>query len=170
LLAKEYPIQSKHWSKKYDRHFKKYSKRYFGPHFNWLWFKSQGIAESGLQNHSTSHRNAKGIMQILPSTFKEIKKNNPHFLDISSARWNIAAGIYYDKLLYRRLDKKWRPLSENDQLYFMFAGYNAGFARISRALGKVKGNKRKKSWKTVQYYLPNETQRYVKRIRQLVIK
>jgi len=33
---------------KYDPVFKKYSKRYFGPAFDWKYFKAQGFAESGL--------------------------------------------------------------------------------------------------------------------------
>ena len=48
------PLQSDKWTDKYDRHFKKYSKRYFGPHFEWRWFKSQGIAESNLKPDATS--------------------------------------------------------------------------------------------------------------------
>jgi len=33
--------------KKFDRHFSKYSKRYFGPAFDWRFFKAQAVAESG---------------------------------------------------------------------------------------------------------------------------
>ncbi len=33
----------------FDRHFSKYSKRYFGPAFDWRYFKAQAIAESRLQ-------------------------------------------------------------------------------------------------------------------------
>ena len=33
----------------FDRHFSMYSKRYFGPAFDWRYFKAQAIAESRLQ-------------------------------------------------------------------------------------------------------------------------
>ena len=34
--------------KKYDPYFSKYSKRYFGPGFDWRHFKAQAVAESRL--------------------------------------------------------------------------------------------------------------------------
>ena len=75
----DHPVDSIHWTDKYDRHFKKYSKRYFGPLFNWQWFKAQAIAESALNNDAKSHVGARGLMQIMPDTFKDINKINPHF-------------------------------------------------------------------------------------------
>ena len=42
------PVDSDKWTDEYDRHFRKYSKRYFGPLFDWHWFKAQAIAESNL--------------------------------------------------------------------------------------------------------------------------
>jgi len=91
------------WTNKYDKHFRKNAKHYFGPSFDWRWFKAQAIAESGLKADAESKYGASGIMQILPSTYEDIKKKNPGFKDIHTPRWNIAAGIYYDRQLY----KKW---------------------------------------------------------------
>ena len=39
-------------------------------------------------------------MQIMPKTFEEIKEKNPIFNNVYVPRWNIAAGIYYDKKMY----------------------------------------------------------------------
>ena len=89
----DHPVHSGKWTDKYDRHFKKYSKRYFGPLFNWHWFKAQAIAESALNKDAKSHVGALGIMQIMPGTFKDITKKNPHVTRIESPKWNIAAGI-----------------------------------------------------------------------------
>ncbi|MBW2608841.1 MAG: transglycosylase SLT domain-containing protein [Deltaproteobacteria bacterium] len=134
--AEEFPkVHSKHWTAKYDRYFRKYTKRYFGPGFDWKWFKAQAIAESNLNNNARSWVNAKGIMQIMPRTFNEIKKKNPSFIDIDEPRWNIAAGIYYDKTIY----KKWMaPRPFVDRMSFTFAGYNAGFNNIVKAQKECK--------------------------------
>jgi len=123
-------VTSKRWTTKYDTYFRKYTKRFFGAGFDWKWFKAQAIAESNLKEDAKSWVNAKGIMQLMPSTFHEIKKKNPLFADIDEPRWNIAAGIYYDKKLYRKWKAR-RPFV--DKMSFTFASYNAGFTKILKA-------------------------------------
>ena len=159
--AAEQRVDSDKWPRQYDRHFKKYSKRYFGPHYDWHWFKAQGIAESRLKPTAKSHRGAVGLMQILPSTYAEIKQKNPYFRDIESPRWNIAAGIFYDRELYRR----WQQQSEQERLYLAFASYNAGYGRIRRDYKRAPGPVT--SWQHIEPYIPLETQHYVSRIREL---
>ena len=90
------------WTDRYDAHFRKYAKHYFGPGMDWRWFKAQAIAESGLKPDARSKSGARSIMQIMPGTFREIQKKNTHLKDVDSPRWNIAAGIYYDRQLYRK--------------------------------------------------------------------
>jgi soluble lytic murein transglycosylase-like protein len=158
----DYPVDSSKWTTKYDRHFKKYSKRYFGPLFNWQWFKAQAIAESGLNDEAKSHVGALGLMQIMPDTFDEISKKNPHFTKVESPKWNIAAGIYYNRTLYRKFTKT----SAQDKLYMTFASYNAGYGRILNA-SKRTGNK-EKNWDEIEPFLPKETRGYVRRIRKLM--
>lgn len=127
----EFPkVTSRKWTTRYDQYFRKYTKRFFGAGFDWKWFKAQGIAESNLRQDAKSWINAKGIMQIMPRTFHEIKKKNPSFVDINEPRWNIAAGIYYDRRLFRKWKAR-RPLG--DKMNFTFASYNAGFRTIVRA-------------------------------------
>jgi soluble lytic murein transglycosylase-like protein len=127
----EFPrVTSRRWTTKYDQYFSKYTKRFFGAGFDWKWFKAQAIAESNLRHDARSWVNAKGIMQIMPKTFHEIKKKNPSFVDINEPRWNIAAGIYYDRQLFRKWKAK-RPL--DDKMNFTFASYNAGFRNIVKA-------------------------------------
>ncbi len=123
-------VTSKKWTNKYDQYFKKYTKRYFGAGFEWKWFKALAIAESNLKANAKSWVNAKGIMQLMPKTFHEIKKKNPSFVDINEPRWNIAAGIYYDCHLF----KKWRAKRPfKDKISFTLASYNAGFRNIVKA-------------------------------------
>lgn len=116
---------------KYDRYFAKYSKRFFGPLFDWRHFKAQAIAESRLDANATSRVGAVGIMQIMPRTYREIVRQSaaihgPH----QHPRWNIAAGIYYDRKMWQLWQAK-RPFQ--DRLNFMFGSFNAGKGTILRA-------------------------------------
>ena len=156
-------IETGKWPDKYDRHFRKYSKRYFGPHFNWRWFKSQAIAESNLNPAAASPVGARGIMQIMPETFDEIKQQNPTFSALDDPRWNIAAGIFYDRQLYR----KWRnPLPSEERLFLAFSSYNAGYGRVLKAVKRTR--KENYSWVEVKKHLPAETRGYVSRIAVLM--
>ncbi len=159
-------VKHKHWTNDYDRHFRKYTKHYFGPHFDWHWFKAQGIAESGLRPNASSSAGARGLMQILPSTDEEIKEKNPHFTNIEDPRWNIAAGIFYDRMLYRRWKK---GLPTEQRLSFALASYNAGYGNVNKAYRRAKGKLGEvKRWKQVAPYAPSETRHYVKRIKGLM--
>lgn len=116
---------------KYDRYFSKYSKRFFGPAFDWHYFKAQAIAESQLDPQAKSPVGAAGIMQIMPRTYEEILHKNPKIKGSRmQPRWNIAAGIYYDRQIWN-LWKAPRPF--RDRLRFMFGSYNAGKGNILKA-------------------------------------
>ncbi|MCG7897047.1 MAG: transglycosylase SLT domain-containing protein [Candidatus Thiodiazotropha weberae] len=160
-------VKHDHWSDRYDNYFRKYTKHYFGPHIDWHWFKAQGIAESGLQPKALSSAGAKGIMQILPATYQEIKEDNPHFTHIEEPRWNIAAGIYYDRMLYR----KWKKgLPTEERLAFALGSYNAGYGNVLRAYRKaIKAHGEVKNWSQVETYAPGETRHYVRRIKALMV-
>lgn len=122
------PINDRRWTTKYDTYFNKYSKRYFGPGFEFRWFKAQGMAESALKADAESWVGAKGIMQVMPATFAEIKQHNKYIIgDLADPRWNIEAGIYYDHRLFNSWKSK-RPFK--DRLAFMFASYNAGMGNV----------------------------------------
>jgi membrane-bound lytic murein transglycosylase F len=153
------------WTDKYDTHFRKYSKHYFGPGFDWRWFKAQAIAESGLNPRAHSKSGARGLMQIMPSTYREIQQKNPHMKDLDSPRWNIAAGIYYDRTLYRRWQS---PPPGEERLYFSFGSYNAGYSRIRNTLRKL--DPPVATWEQVEHHVPGQTRHYVRRIRGLMNK
>src|SRR6059058_3268080 len=85
---------------RYDPAFRKYTKRYFGPAFDWKYFKAQGFAESGLKANATSWVGARGVMQLMPSTYQEIASHRPEFGPIDQPEWNIAAGIMHDRYLW----------------------------------------------------------------------
>ncbi len=158
-------VSHKHWPRSFDPYFKKYAKHYFGVGVDWRWFKAQGIAESGLNPKARSRTGAVGIMQILPSTYADIKKRNPALGALEEPRWNIAAGIQYDRYLYKR----WIQRIPKNRFPFMFASYNAGLGAINKAWRKARRKRGKViRWKQVAPHVPRETRRYVRRIQELM--
>jgi len=154
---------------RYDDTFRKYSKRYFGPGFDWRHFKAQGLAESNLDPNAQSWVGARGIMQLMPSTYQEVRTKNPSMANIDDPEWNIAAGIYYDRKLWRL----WESDSvESDRLPFMFASYNAGRLTILRAQDTARTHALDhRTWKSIESVAPRlrrwrhtETLDYVRRI------
>ena len=117
-------------SDKYDDTFRKYTKRSFGPGFDWRVFKAQGMAESNLNPDARSGVGARGIMQLMSSTFQEVRSRNPDLGKIDDPEWNIAAGIAYNRQLWMQ----WKPDSDDRHLLeFMFGSYNAGRGILLRA-------------------------------------
>ncbi|HEU0198146.1 MAG TPA: transglycosylase SLT domain-containing protein [Nevskiaceae bacterium] len=160
VLAEPAPVNAPHWPASYDHYFRKYTKHYFGPFWDWRWFKAQAIVESTLERGAQNPSGAVGLMQILPSTYAEIRQSNQHFGPITEPRWNIAAGIYYDHYLYSQ--PLWSPLRGTLRLMASFAAYNAGFGRASQAYEQTP--KPITAWAQMAPRLPLQTQDYVKRI------
>ena len=159
--------------KKFDMYFTKYSKRYFGPGFDWRYFKAQAVAESRLKETAKSRVGALGVMQIMPRTFQEIKQKNPTIKGTSAQpRWNIAAGIYYDRIIWNDW-KAERPLE--DRLNFMFGSYNAGKRNILKAQKMARKNGLNPNlWESIEPTLPKitgknskETINYVTKINRI---
>jgi membrane-bound lytic murein transglycosylase F len=166
-------LTSKAWTNEYDSHFRKYTKRYFGAGFNWHWFKSQGIAESGLRNDAVSHAGAVGIMQIMPTTYEEIHRKSPYLSagTLHDPRWNIAAGIFYDRVLYKRWKRSLEHAPVDENLYLTFASYNAGYGKMSRVVTQVKQEKGNSgNWDDIKRFAPSQTRHYVSRIKFLMGK
>jgi len=115
---------------RYDNSFRKYSKRFFGPGFDWRVFKAQAMAESGLDPLATSRVGARGMMQLLPSTYAAVRSNNPELGAIDDPDCNIAAGIFHDRQLWNG----WASASdEQHRDRFTFGSYNAGMMTVLRA-------------------------------------
>jgi membrane-bound lytic murein transglycosylase F len=154
---------------RYDPHFRKYTKRYFGPAFDWRLFKAQGMAESGLDTAARSRAGARGIMQLMPSTFEAIQSRAPGLVSIDDPEMNIAAGIRHNRELWRLWPEAATPL---DQRRFMFASYNAGRSTILRAQGVARAtNLDPHVWPSIEVVAPRvrrwrqrETLRYLRTI------
>jgi membrane-bound lytic murein transglycosylase F len=115
---------------RFDPHFRKYTKRFFGPAFDWRHFKAQGLAESGLDAAARSRNGARGIMQLMPATLALIRSRAPDHGSVDDPELNIAAGIKHNRAMWGMWDRAATPL---DRRRFMFASYNAGLMTILRA-------------------------------------
>jgi membrane-bound lytic murein transglycosylase F len=154
---------------RYDDTFRKYSKRYFGPGFDWRIFKAQAMAESNLNPSARSHVGARGLMQLMPKTYREIQTKNREFGVITDTEWNIAAGIYYDRQLWQQ----WEPDTASDQRHrFVLGSYNAGRGTVLRARKLAHGDQLDPAhWTSIETVAPKvprwrhgETIGYVKKI------
>lgn len=155
---------------RYDDTFRKYSKRFFGVGYDWRLFKAQGLTESNLDPAATSWVGARGVMQLMPSTFLAIQTQNPQFLSIDDDEWNIAAGVYHDRELWRL----WRDdsVDAGDHHRFMFGSYNAGRVTILRAQGVARARALDpRLWSSIEMVAPSvrrwrqaETLAYVRKI------
>ncbi len=128
-------VKRRHPTTRYDVYFKKYTKRYFGPGFDWRLFKAQSMAESDLIPTAKSHVGARGLMQLMPATYAQIKSTRPQYESIDEPEWNIAAGILHDKGLWITWTKK---VPDDERPHFMMASYNAGDGTIRRAQSAAK--------------------------------
>ena len=156
---------------RYDDLFRKYSKRFFGVGYDWRYFKAQGMAESNLDSAARSYVGARGIMQLMPSTFAQIQSRRTEFESIDHVEWNIAAGILHDRYLWQR----WKELGIDDERRrFMFGSYNAGEGPILRARGMARQRELDAhAWASIEQVAPEvqrwryrETLGYVKKIQR----
>jgi soluble lytic murein transglycosylase-like protein len=118
-----------------------------------------------------SYVGARGIMQLMPTTFAEIQSRRPELESIDHVEWNIAAGIMHDRYLWRR----WKDLGVDDERRrFMFASYNAGEGPILRARGMARARQLDAhAWASIEQVAPEvrrwryrETLGYVKKIQR----
>lgn len=137
---------------RFDDYFRKYSKRFFGPAFDWRLFKAQGMAESGLSPTAVSTRGARGVMQLMPATYRDVQLKNKDFGDLGMPEWNIAAGIWYARQLWT----SWTDAAEKIHLReFMLGSYNAGRMPLTRAQAiAIERKLNPKKWASIEAVAP----------------
>jgi soluble lytic murein transglycosylase-like protein len=109
-------------------------------------------------------------MQLMPSTYGQIRSAIPRFGTIDNPEWNIAAGILHDRDLWTLYSP---DVDELERWHFVFAGYNAGEGTINRARRTALAAKLdNRTWPNIERVAPKverwryaETLDYVKRIR-----
>ncbi|MBL8201618.1 MAG: lytic transglycosylase F [Chromatiales bacterium] len=101
--------------------FRRYSDQYG---MDYLLMAAQGFQESGLDQSVKSQVGAIGVMQVMPTTGKELKVG-----DISKIEPNIHAGVKYIRWVVDTYYKD-EPMDRLNKGLFAFASYNAGPGRI----------------------------------------
>jgi soluble lytic murein transglycosylase-like protein len=109
-----------------------------------IWIKAVINAESAGNRAAVSPKGAKGLMQLMPDTWHELREKHGLGEDVFNTRDNILAGTAYLRFLFDRFGMEG-----------FVAAYNAGPKRYEDHLQKGKT-------------LPVETQIYVQRVRQLL--
>lgn len=146
---------------KISDHFRKYGAKY---DIDWLLMTAQGYQESKLNQAARSKVGAIGVMQVMPSTGKQMNVG-----DIRKVEPNIHAGVKYVRWMIDNFyqDEQMTPL---DKALFAFASYNAGPARITRLrqLAAQRGYKPNVWFANVEYLVAekigSETVTYVSNI------
>ena len=106
----------------YDELVRKYSDHYG---FDWRLVTAQMYQESKFNPEAKSHIGARGLMQLMPRTAKEMGVK-----DISDPASSIRGGVKYLDWLRDRFDA---DLVISDRLWFTLAAYNAGAGHVQDA-------------------------------------
>lgn len=130
----------------YDNVVKEYAKE-IG--WDWRLLKSLIYQESMFNPDNESWTGASGLMQLMPSTAKELGVKN-----IRDPKENIRAGVKYLKQMY----SYWDHIPDTIQrIKFAMASYNSGYAHVKDAQKlAIKNHKDSLSWDNgVDFYLLN---------------
>jgi len=132
---------------KYKPVIKKYSKRYG---FDWRLITAQIMQESKFKEQARSPVGARGLMQLMPETAKDISRELDILYILKNPRENIAAGIYHLKKQYAYF-----PNADfTNRTKLSLASYNCGIGRIFDAQEIARFFQRSPNkWKYIRVYL-----------------
>jgi len=106
------------------QYFRKYSDKYG---MDYLLMMAEGYQESALNQQAKSQVGAVGVMQVMPSTGKDMNVG-----DISQEEPNIHAGVKYFSTTMKRLYGDEPNMDDLNKVLFTFAAYNCGPARVKQ--------------------------------------
>lgn len=118
--------------KKAVTHFKTYGDKY---DFDYLMLAALAYQESRLDQNLKSKAGAVGVMQILPATAKD---QNVNISGIEKLDPNIHAGTKYLRFMADRYFPEDGELDVLNRMFFTFASYNAGPARVAKLRREAK--------------------------------
>jgi membrane-bound lytic murein transglycosylase MltF len=103
--------------------FRKYGDKY---ELDYLLMIAQGYQESRLDQNARNPSGAIGVMQVLPSTGRDMKVG-----DITKLEPNIHAGLKYIRFMMNQFYAR-EPMDPLNKGLFTFASYNAGPGRMAQ--------------------------------------
>ena len=106
----------------YDELVQRYAERF---DFDWRLIVAQMYQESQFLPDAESPAGARGLMQLLPATAREVGVDDPF-----DPEAGIRGGVTYLDSLRRRFDN---DLAPRERTWFALAAYNIGYARVQRA-------------------------------------
>ncbi|MEJ2179642.1 MAG: transglycosylase SLT domain-containing protein, partial [Gammaproteobacteria bacterium] len=114
----------------YDGFAKEYADIY---HFDWRMIVAQMYQESRFNPNARSWAGARGLMQVMPRTAKQLGIKN-----IKDPKQSVEAGVKYLDWLRDRFDSE---LPVKDRMWFTLAAYNAGAGHVhdARTLARQMG-------------------------------
>ena len=85
--------------------------------------KAQILAESGFNPKAVSPCGAKGLMQLMPETAKEMTTvdHGPQTADLFDPETNIELGVKYDRWIFDHFQE---ISNKDERMKFMLAAYN----------------------------------------------
>ena len=115
----------------YDKIVKKYSDEY---DFDWRLVVAQMFQESTFNPKAKSWVGARGLMQVMPDTGKQVGEKN-----LFDPETSVRAGLKYLEWLHRKFEDK--GISPENMMWFTLASYNAGLGHVYDAqdLAEEKG-------------------------------
>ena len=150
LIKIKRQIESAKYSKsvlKYSPVIKKYAKRYG---FDWRLIVAQIMQESRFREQARSPVGARGLMQLMPRTEREISRELDFQYILKNPRENIAAGIYHMKKQYGLFPHS----TYTNRIKLSLAAYNCGAGRVFDAGDIARFHKYPSDqWKSIKVYL-----------------
>ena len=141
----------------YDKAIRDAAAAHMPTGWDWRILKAMVFQESRFNAHARSSAGARGLMQLMPATARELGVAP---WQLYSAELNIATGTRY----LRRMWQQWDGVPDHyprwQRTRLALASYNAGGSRVKRAVGRA-GSSR---WPDIKSFLPAETREYVSRI------
>ena len=148
-----------HGTSEYDDIFRAAIKR-LPPGYNndWCLLKAQCYIESHLRANVESDQGAKGVCQLLDTTFNEQQARKRFYGDVWDPKPNIMQAAGYMSWI---IDQWYAERTDESRLRLSWASYNWGLGNVLRAQVKSRGAR---DWEDMEVHAPEETRNYVLKI------